>query len=729
MNHIALTLAFLVGLVSIAWVGVGFSGASLLALGMTALIAAAYLAGGAELRRFRTETQALLKALGDLSSRNTPLASPADLGAWLATLPAALQAAVRQRIEGQATPLPGLALTPYLVGLLVMLGMLGTFGGMVLTFQGAVFALEGSNDLQAMRAALAAPIKGLGLAFGTSVAGVAGSAMLGLLAAVVRRERVAAVRLLDARIATELRPFSPAHRRERTEEALQQQAQALPAVVSGLQALIERMDQRSEQQQAALSQQQAQFHREAGASYQALARSVERTLQDSLSASARAASDILRPALEQAVANIAADTSRLHAQVGEQVQAQLDGLSNRLSATSDGIAQGWQAALAQQAQAQDALLQRLDKALSGAADTLQARATQWLAQAEQANAAHREQQAMAEQARQQALGASLAAIGQEQQAAWQRVGDEALARQQALGQALQDNTRAVTEQAREQAAQTLQQITALLASAEALAASRMEAETRWIATQDERLAAMTEQWQQGLSALREDEARRAEAALARLDGLQAAVAQHLATLGAALEAPLNRLLQTAAEVPEAAADVIAQMRREMGQVTERDNLALQERAELMAQIQALLAQLAQTTEAQRGAIEQLVSSASASLQHTGEHLGAALQAQASHTQEAAAQVACSAVELAALGDAFAQGVQGFGESSQRLIEQLGRIEAALQQSMARSDEQLAYYVAQAREVIDLSIGAQQGILDDLRRLQPRGLGDAQGAGA
>jgi hypothetical protein len=37
--------------------------------------------------------------------------------------------------------------------------------------------------------------------------------------------------------------------------------------------------------------------------------------------------------------------------------------------------------------------------------------------------------------------------------------------------------------------------------------------------------------------------------------------------------------------------------------------------------------------------------------------------------------------------------------------------------MARSDEQLAYYVAQAREVIDLSISAQQGIVEDMRSLR------------
>jgi len=34
----------------------------------------------------------------------------------------------------------------------------------------------------------------------------------------------------------------------------------------------------------------------------------------------------------------------------------------------------------------------------------------------------------------------------------------------------------------------------------------------------------------------------------------------------------------------------------------------------------------------------------------------------------------------------------------------------------RSDEQLAYYVAQAREVIDLSVLSQKQIIDDLQHL-------------
>jgi hypothetical protein len=36
--------------------------------------------------------------------------------------------------------------------------------------------------------------------------------------------------------------------------------------------------------------------------------------------------------------------------------------------------------------------------------------------------------------------------------------------------------------------------------------------------------------------------------------------------------------------------------------------------------------------------------------------------------------------------------------------------------MLRSDEQLAYYVAQAREIIDLSLMSQKEIFEELRQL-------------
>ncbi|MBY6335944.1 hypothetical protein HT682_24910, partial [Escherichia coli] len=47
---------------------------------------------------------------------------------------------------------------------------------------------------------------------------------------------------------------------------------------------------------------------------------------------------------------------------------------------------------------------------------------------------------------------------------------------------------------------------------------------------------------------------------------------------------------------------------------------------------------------------------------------------------------------------------------------LQQVDETLAKSIARSDEQLAYYVAQAREVIDLSLLSQKQIVEDLQRL-------------
>ena len=165
--------------------------------------------GAAEVELFRAGHRALTQALAVTNE-----ATPEDLGRLARRADPRLRNAVRSRIEGERTGLPGPALTPYLIGLLVMLGMLGTFLGMVLTLNGAAFSLEGSTDLQTMRSSLSAPIKGLGLAFGTSVAGVAASAMLGLISTLCRRERLRMAQLLDARIATVFRRFSLAHQRE-----------------------------------------------------------------------------------------------------------------------------------------------------------------------------------------------------------------------------------------------------------------------------------------------------------------------------------------------------------------------------------------------------------------------------------------------------------------------------------------------------------------------------------
>ena len=287
--------AFVVGLLALLWVGFGFVGHSTVALAVTALMVAVYGLAAWEVRGFVGQTQALARAVTQAQ------AGVATLDDWLSTVPSGLREGVRQRLQGVRTPWPGLALTPYVVGLLVMLGMLGTFLGMVVTFKGAVFALEGSADLQALRAALAAPIKGLGLAFGTSVAGVASSAMLGWMAAAVKRQRLQALRALDEQVATSLHAFTTAHQRQIGFEASQAQARALPELVARMDQMMSRLDARAQTLDQQLLERQASFHREASAAYTGLGESVARSLQDAISTSTRVATEALQPIVSSAM--------------------------------------------------------------------------------------------------------------------------------------------------------------------------------------------------------------------------------------------------------------------------------------------------------------------------------------------------------------------------------------------------------------------------------------------
>jgi hypothetical protein len=142
-----------------------------------------------------------------------------------------------------------------------------------------------------------------------------------------------------------------------------------------------------------------------------------------------------------------------------------------------------------------------------------------------------------------------------------------------------------------------------------------------------------------------------------------------------------------AAVQDAQAKAQATLRQDATRLAERDNHALAERAELVDQIHRLLQGMGQTATEQRAAITPLLA---------------------------------SAVELASVGEAFGHGMGLFSATQGKLADGLARLEATLQQTLTRSDEQLAYYVAQAREVIDLSIAAQQGMVEDLRRLHTQG---------
>ena len=753
-HHLNLVV-FFVGLAALGWIAAGYIvGMNPLALVVTIVIGAAYVAGALELRRYQQATGTLTQAVAGLSEQ------PPKLGAWLEQLHPSLRNAVRLRVEGERVALPGPALTPYLVGLLVLLGMLGTLLGMVMTLKGTGAALESATDLQAIRASLAAPVKGLGFSFGTSIAGVATSAMLGLLSALCRRERLQAVQALDTKTATTLRIYSHAHQREETFKLLQRQSDAMPALVDRLQAMMTALEQQgaasSERQ---IASQQA-FLDKTEAAYRDLASSVGQSLQDSAAESARVAGAALQPVVDTTMAGLARESAALHETVTHAVQRQLDGLSTRFEATAETVSGIWNTALSEHQHASAALVgqvgtsldrfaetfeQRSARLLEGVAERLDATAGSlsgvWgdaLARQQQTHTelagrnqraleaaaatfeqhaaslqaasrqSHVELQTALEARDQQRLAAwtdALGAMGAKLSQAWEMAGADTASRQQ-------ETCDALAKIAREMA-------TLLDASRQ----SHVELQNALEARDQQRLAA----WTDALGATGTKLSQAWETAGADTASRQQAICDALAQTACDISsqtqahakdtiAEISRLVQAASEAPKAAAEVVAELRQKLSDSMVRDTAMLDERARLLGTLETLLDAVNHASTQQRTAVDALVASSAELLERVGVRFTDRVEAETGKLGAVAAQVTGSAVEVASLGEAFGVAVQLFGESNDKLVAHLQRIEAALDKSLTRSDEQLAYYVAQAREVVDLSMLSQKQILEDLQRL-------------
>lgn len=819
MNRNLSLSAFFLGLLAVVWVAIGYIGGHTLAFSVSCVIAAVYVAGALEMRRFQANTEALANALRSIPD------DLGHLGEWLQQVPVALQNAVRLRIEGERVALPGPGITPYLVGLLVLLGMLGTFLGMVVTLNGAVLALESTTDLGTIRAALAAPVKGLGVAFGTSVAGVATSAMLGLISALCRRERLQVGQLLDSRIAGVLRDFSLSYQRQETFKALQVQAQALPELVGKLDTMMNQMAEQSRQLGEQLLAGQQSFHAEAKGLYTDLAQSVDRSLKASLQDSATVAAQTIQPVVTATMTSIADQTRSLHDKLFGTVERQLDGITGQFAQTVSTVSDTWTQALTRHEQATDAQQQQQQAALNAYAETFAQRSAALLASLEstqgklQADAAQQHAALAASSAAgQQELAATLAsqidgvtarldqAVSQVA-ATWQGALAQHASSSATINQQLQDSLSAFADTFGERSqalldsvdgthaalrnelaashaafAQTTQaQQTALsqqvasqldgiaqrfdgavqnvsatwsgaLAKHEAaserltqaldqtqtsLAASFTERSAALLAEMRATQAAWQNEWASGEQARQAGFADTLTAMADKLEAHwqqagQATLAQQeqiTGTLGATARelvathqrqaettiAEVTRLMQTAAEAPKAAAEVIGQLRHELSASMARDNSLLEERSRIMETLGALLDAINHASTEQRSAIDALVASSAELLERAGSQFAARVESEAGKLVDIGASITGGALEVASLGESFGHAVQLFSESNDKMLTALQRIEGGLAKSLTRSDEQLAYYVAQAREIIDLSILSQKKMVDDLQR--------------
>jgi hypothetical protein len=685
MTQLLHRIVFVVGLAAVCWVGIGYIGSNPLALAVTVLIGAFYVVGALELHRFGQATTTLTTAVADMTG------PPASLGEWLDKLHPSLRNAVRLRIEGERVGLPGPSLTPYLAGLLVLLGMLGTFLGMVVTLNGTGTALENASDLQAMRASLAAPVKGLGVAFGTSLAGVATSATLGLLSALSRRDRMQAGQLLDTRIATTLRVFSQAHQREESFKLLQRQGEAMPVLVDRLQSMMATMERQSQALNERLISSQDSFHGKAEAVYAGLASSVGQSLKEGLADSARIAGATIQPVVEATMAGIARETAALHATVEQGVQRQLDGLSTRFESNTTTVADIWKTALAGQQRASEAQAKDLRATLDQFTQTFEQRS------------------------------ASLVdGVSARLETTVERVSDNwrsALAQHERASETLSGDTqRALTA-----AAATFEQHSASLLNTVGQAHTDLQAE---MASRDQQRLAS---WTQALEAMAVSLQQEWQQAGARSETQQQEICKTLAQTASDISAQseahakstiaeIGQLMQAASEAPRAAAEVIAELRQKLSDSMARDNAMLDERSRILGTLETLLDAVNHASTEQRSAIDALVATSADLLDRVGTRFTDKVDTETGKMADVAAQITGSAVEVASLGEAFGFAVKLFTESNDKMSAHLQRIEGALGKSIARSDEQLAYYVAQAREVIDLSISSQKQIVEDLQQL-------------
>ncbi|WP_159090673.1 DUF802 domain-containing protein, partial [Xanthomonas fragariae] len=381
----------------------------------------------------------------------------------------------------------------------------------------------------------------------------------------------------------------------------------------------------------------------------------------------------------------------------QAVQQQLVGLSTGFQASTAAAAAAWAAAVAEQQRANHALTQELQGTLTQFASTFDARSAALV----------------------DAVSKRMDQSGNDTASAW----SVALAQQQQASAALasqhQRALAAATASFDTHAAAlvgTLQQShTDLQAALEARDTQRL---TLWSERFTAMSAALTAQWEQ--TDERVTQQQQAICNTLSITASELSTQAHAQASAAITE--VARLMQIASEAPKAAADVVAELRQNLSESMARDTAMLEEHSRLLATLDTLLNAVNHASTEQREAVDALVTTSADLLQRVGSQLTEQIGSETGKLGAVAAHVSGSAVEVASLGDAFGMAVQVFSGATGELNERLQHVAAALDASLARSDDQLAYYVAQAREVVDLSMLSQKQIIEELRQLD-RGRSD------
>ncbi|MNV28108.1 hypothetical protein D3C71_1192880 [compost metagenome] len=414
-------------------------------------------------------------------------------------------------------------------------------------------------------------------------------------------------------------------------------------------------------------------------------------MHDGISQQANAVGAALQPVVDATMLGLSEKSNALHAAIDNAVQKQLDGLNASVRGAATAASESWSTALAEQQRGNSALTHELQQALQQFTATFEQRSTTLL----DGVAARMEDNA----GRTADAWSSALAQQHDAHAALAQRNEQALVSASA---SFENHSRSLLD--------ALQQSHAELQSA--FAANDTQRLGNWSQTLTAMVAALDQSWQRN----GEQVAQRQQQICDTLAQTTQAMSEQSQAQARDTIAEISRLVQSASEAPRAAAEVVAELRQKLSDSMVRDTAMLEERSHLLSTLETLLSAVNHASTEQRTAVDALVSTSADLLERVGSRFTAQIETETGKLDNAAAHVTSSAVEVASLGEAFGGAVQLFGQSTETLNERLQLIETALDKSLARSDEQLAYYVAQAREVIDLSMLSQKQIIGELQQL-------------
>jgi hypothetical protein len=587
------------------------------------------------------------------SNLPTHLADRPALEALRTGLSPRLRAEIDALLGGRRGAVEAPTFTGHLVGLLVMLGLLGTFLGFVDTLAGARMVLERSTDIDAIRNGLAAPLSGLTRSFGTSLAGVAASAALGLAAASVRRGEARARGALTHFAAGPLAPFTPAGRQLAALESLGRHGDALPRAADALTSAVARLESLSvdlvEAQRAGARLVATELGGAVRGTTSELSAAAERmaaAVAGAVDAAAATAGARLTTAAEAQFdawsarfeARAEAQDAELSARLGSVTEAldrnlarvtqaeaaRIDALGARLDETIVRMDRATERTAAAEAARTEQLAQRLSASVSavteavvaaGAAEAARATALgDRLAEVVARTTTAVSQASAAEEARSAALAARAVSDAEALQSrlsqvtetvaarldalvaavtsGWERLDTESQARAGALGETLGGFREGVLAAQ----ASLAEGATALRAALNALGEGTAGLETAVSARMTEHVAALDQSLAREADRFIAAQAARADEAATVLQRVDAELARHLTALGEGLAAPLAEVARTASAAPQAAAQVVEAAAARWHEAGLRDAARDQALEALLLRLDALAARLDATGE-------------------------------------------------------------------------------------------------------------------------------------